>query len=349
MTQEHPDNVNRRGFMKAVAATAVVAASAGAGAAYLTEPKQPVVAAPPVAPVAPTTAPAAQVVVAQAELSAELADAAAIQAENIRLQAALDAANRRIEGLEATLGGRTDNEEVLRAELGAANEQIGVMAGLVALYEQLDDVNMRDVMRNSSERVGDAVADLLVDIPTLDESIASAAERLNTFEEQIPAVEAGRQWLSGHLDGLQQYYLIVEGLLQATIEGVGDFLALLGEWFGRMLGWLPFGFGEKSAEIMTAMTDLLRELPFTIDTSRRDLLQPLSLWLEARDGELPLVADVIRPVREQVLATSQTTVAKANRVNETYLRDVMAPVEATLANDQAVRDQIDAYRQLHRL
>ena len=72
---------------------------------------------------------------------------AALQAENVRLQADLELAQHRLATQETAVGETDTAVQTMSTELDAANQQIGILAGLVALYEQLDDADVSDILK----------------------------------------------------------------------------------------------------------------------------------------------------------------------------------------------------------
>lgn len=354
MAEREVHNAQRRRFLKAAAATIVTGTALGTGAAFWVDgpDSAATVAVPTPRPTFPSAAagsspavPTPAVVVGQETLG----QLAAAQAENLRLQAELDAARRRLDGLETVVDGGQDARAALQDELAAALERIGVLSGLVALYDRIDDINLPDLLEEGASRIGSAVSELLDDVPQLDEGLAASRRALDQFESDIPLVDAGRRWLATHVSRVHAYYTVVETVLQEGVERLGPFLEMLGEWFQSVLKWLPFGMGRTAATIMAALTDLLAETPFTIAGARDNVQQPLDLWLDDSGGEMPLMTTLIRPIREQMLDSAESAVAKARHVHDTYVGQLDEPARAALAQHAALRRQIADYRSTHQL
>ena len=108
--------LDRRGFLRAAAATAVVATAAGTGAAIVLEPGQPqsaaVLPSPDVEPIKLTANPAE-------DLPNVLSRLAAAQAENVRLQAQLSVAMQQLEALAS--GRKSWRSPVFMASLRLAD------------------------------------------------------------------------------------------------------------------------------------------------------------------------------------------------------------------------------------
>ncbi|MCP4423381.1 MAG: twin-arginine translocation signal domain-containing protein [Chloroflexi bacterium] len=341
MSEKHIEQqVDRRKFLKAAAITAVAAGATGAGAALL----KPRSSAPVTA--TPTALPAVQPVdIVQDQATDLLAQLAAAQAENVRLQANLAAAQRR---LDAQANAPDTVVQTMSVELESANERIGALAGLVALYEQLDDIDMSDWIEEGMTAVSDAITDLTDDLPSLSDGIAWGRQALTELDDHIPLLEDGRSWLTEQTDKLQRYFEAVEALLEAAVERVGPILQMFAEWVQDILKWLPFGLGQHTSVIMDALTNLLMETPQTVGGMQTNVVAPLDAWLGG-DGEVPLRQNVINPLREDVLTKADQVTAKSTQVKTVYQENIARPVGTAVANRRQVRALIAAYRQKKQL
>ncbi len=348
MGESNQSEINRRGFLKAAAVTAVAATATGTGAALIKQANQEAVTTITTVPAAPTlSVPPLDVNNAGAESFAQLAS---VQAENVRLQAALDAANRQLAGLQQHDANALAANQSIQTELGAANEQIGVLAGLVALYEQLEDIDLDTVLDNGLTAVNESLANLLDDLPTLEEGLAAGQLALAEVEDHIPVLENGRVWLDGQLGKLETYFQQVEYLLIEAVEAAGPFLQMLEEWFAGVKKWLPFGIGERAAHIMQSITTLIIETPGTVSGINNNIAQPLDVWL-AKDeqNEVKLNSKLIKPLRENVMVKTNETMNKTRQVETTYATHLREPAATAVANKQSIRDLIAAYREQHQI
>ncbi|HUM71216.1 MAG TPA: hypothetical protein PLK31_20490, partial [Chloroflexota bacterium] len=303
-----------------------------------------ITASPPVAPVVSLPPLAAN---ASAESFTQLASA---QAEIIRLQAALDAANRQIEALSQPDSSAIAAQETLRTELASANERVSVLAGLVALYEQLDGVDLGTALDNGMSAVSNALTNLLNDVPSLEESMAAGTLALAEVESHLPVLANGRAWLDAHLNKLDGYFHQIENLLMDAVEAAGAFMQMVNEWFAGIKKWLPFGIGEKATTIMQSITTLLLETPATITGLNANLAQPLDVWL-ARDeqNEIALNKKLVRPLRDDLMVKTTAALSKAKGVESVYAASLQEPVGTAVARQQTLRTLIADYRQQHRI
>lgn len=357
---EDQRGINRREFLRAVTLTAVGATALGGGAAAFlrSQSTEYTITALPSATSVPFVPPTAQpslssaatvpvqAVAAQAvEPEALLSQLAESQAQNMQLRAQLDALQVELSSLQQSDLGNRATVENLSLELEGANQRVGVLAGLVALYEQLDDIDPGEVVENGLSALGTSIGDMLGLTPELDEGLAAGELALADVEAHLPLLDNGRQWLAAQADKVNGFYGQVELMLQEAVERVGDFFEMLEAWFAGLQKWLPFGVGERAARLMSALTVLIAEMPHTISGLDTNIAQPLDVWLTREEGEPRLQRTLIKPVREQVIARSRATVAQASQVDLTYSEQLAQPARNLLAQRQAVRANIAQYRQ----
>lgn len=348
--------VSRRNFMRNLGISLLAATTVGTGAAMITRETQKTPAAPPVIrelPSLPTSIPAVQsaqtVITANNDAAELLQKLAASQAENMRLQAALEAAQRDLDALSLTNNSNRSATEELSLQLASANDQIGVLGGLVALYEQLDDVDVLDTIQNGMAAVSESIDGLIEHTPTLSEGIQLGQQALADVEAHLPVLENGRAWMDAQVSKLNSFYETVEVVLQSVLETVGNFLDMVEAWFTNVRKWLPFGIGEKAANVVDSLSRLVAETPLTVEGLNTYLAQPLDHWLVREEGEPKLQRNLVKPVREKVLVRAQESINKAQQVQNSYQENLALPVELTFSNRQLIRGQIADYRQQHQV
>ncbi|MEM7118525.1 MAG: twin-arginine translocation signal domain-containing protein [Chloroflexota bacterium] len=349
-TKEQNGNVDRRGFLKAAVATAVAATATGAGAALVTNnaSTQTAVLATPI-PQAPVVQSAQNILAAHNDTADLLSRLASAQAENMRLQASLDAAQRQLGSLQTANVDSNAASEALSVELATATEQIGVLSGLVALYEQLDEVDVAATLDQGLTAVSETIGDLVDNTPLLRSSIETGQEVIDEIEAHIPTLEDGRLWLDEHLGQVQGFYNGVQVLLENIVESVGPFLDMLNQWFADVRKWLPFRMGERAAEVMVALTTLVSETPNTVNGVQQNVAQPLDIWLGKANEEAPLQRKLVKPMRDNLFAEASNTILRAEQVKTSYQGNLAEPMETAVTSQKIIRDLITSYREQHQV
>jgi len=348
MTSHSNDEIGRRNFLKALALTAVAATTVGGGAGYLSNKvrEAPLVTSNVAPPPPPASfAVADTVATANGDAADLLAQLASAQADNMRLRSELDSAQRRLSALETASGDAGETNQVLRTELASASQEVSVLAGLLALYEQLDDGQLLQTVEGSLSNFGQTLNGLLDEIPSVEEGLALGNLALDQFEGRLPALSEGRSWLESHMARLDAFYRAAEDILENVTENAGAFLQKLEEWFQGVRKWLPFGVGDRAAQVMATLTNLLDETPNTIHGLRRNVADPLDGWVGKEGQEAPLLAELLRPLKETTLQRSGTVVERARSTGSAYETQVQTPLQEAIVQRRQLREQISAYRQ----
>ena len=358
MTENRDEQmISRRNFMRNLAISALAATTAGTTAALLRKELKTAPVSPPIIsalPSVPTAVPAIRsaqtIMTAPNDASELLARLAESQAENMRLQAALEATKRDLESLVTTNNGNRSATEDLSLQLAGATENIGVLSGLVALYQQLDEVDVTNTVQNGLALVTASINDLVDQTPALSEGIEMGQQALAEVESHLPQLEDGRIWMEAQANKLGAFYDSVEVVLQGVLESVGSFIELVETWFEGIRKWLPFGIDTKAANVVNALSALVAETPHTISGLDSYIAKPLDAWLSREEEDTPrLQRKLIKPIREQVLVEASATIDRAQSVKNSFQEQLALPVEAAAANRDAVRQQIETYRQQYQL
>lgn len=346
------ENMGRREFLLALAASATAATALGGGAALLANRAKD---APVTTTVlsAPPTLPAVQAAIAATPAGADtpdlLARLAAAQAENLRLQSELDGALRRLEGVEAANGDASATNAALQTELASVNNRASLLAGLLALYEQFEQLDLSTTVETGLDAFGQAIDGLIDGLPGLEAGIDAGRAALDELDEHLPSMQNGRIWLEGHMARLATFYDAAERILEAAVESAGSFLQKLNDWFQSILKWVPFGAGKRTAEVMNALVSLLDETPQTIHGLRSNIATPLDLWLQDEGGDLRLRARLVKPLREQALQPASQIAEQARQTRERYVQELVDPVRTAAKSRNLIREQIAAYRTKYEL
>jgi hypothetical protein len=262
----------------------------------------------------------------------------------MQLRANNDQLQRDLAALQTAEGEGRAARDAMSLELEDSRNRLGVLGGLVALYQQLDDADMGGIIENGLGALGEKIGELVGGAPALAAGLDTGQLALGEMEAHIPLLDNGRSWLDAQAGKVRGFYGEVEAWLQQAVERVGDFFEMLAAWFESLRRWLPFGAGEKAAGVMGALTTLLAETPVTLTGLDTNIAQPLDVWLQRIDGEPAFTRRFVKPLRDEVITRARTTVDQANQVGAVYEAHLAAPARAALGNRQTLRQQIADYR-----
>ena len=359
MTEEQ-GITTRRGFLKAAAITAATATVAGGGAAALSKElgltggsqatPLAVVSSPStvnsVASTVATAPPVVQKVVTSSNANQLVTDLASATGDKVRLESELNAAREKIALLEQSLVEKETLQAATMQQLDESNQQIGVLGGLVALYEQLDEVDVSDFVAEGLSEVGATISGIIDEIPSVQEGLQAGRAALDNLEGEIPLMEGGRLWLLAQIVQMQALFAGVMNMLEAAADNAGPLLDMMANWAKKVLRWLPFGFGQTTATLIDAITLLLDATPNTVDGAQINVAQPLEMWLGKPDEpDVPLVSKVVTPLRTKVIDSAENHLARTSTLRSTYSAKVQEPIKLAQENRDRIRASITAYRQ----
>ncbi|MEM7332785.1 MAG: twin-arginine translocation signal domain-containing protein [Chloroflexota bacterium] len=340
--------VSRRGFIKGATVTALAAGAAATGQNLLQNeiPPQPIISSAPITqPVQSAVSPT----ISQNREANLLSEIANLHAENLRLQTELTTHQQQLLNLESVNQTEASTSDALTVELENANHQIGLLAGLVGLYEQLDQVEIEKIFDKGLTAVSSNFANLLDDLPSLEQGLSLGQLALDDFESQLPILQNGRTWLTHHFQQLNARFLAVQTILQESVERIGPLFDMLQEWFASVKKWLPFNLGERATQIMTNITALILETPNTINGMATNIAEPLDVWLSNDDSDHPIQLNMVKPIREQIITKTSTAVAKTHQLNTAYTTELQQPMKTAVDRQKILRQLISDYREQHQL
>lgn len=338
--------ISRRGFMKTALAAAAGATAATTGIHWWQTQKAETVISTLPNPL--SSLPHTPIPVSSAQTDQLFSQLVTTQAENLHLQTELAAAHRQIAQLQNQQP-PMDLLQTMQGELDQAHQQTTVLAGLVSLYEQLEQTQLDEAVQQGLTTVQGAFSNFMQNLPTVRQALEAGQQALAELESQIPFLESGRQWLGQHLTQLTEDYNFAEAVLTAAVEQIGNFLEMVLAWFQGILKWLPFGLGDQAAQVVAALTKLLGETPNTIAGLRVNVSQPLDLWLAEEEGKKRIHSRLIAPVRERTIVSANGLLVGLEELQANYEMALNVPAQTTLHTRRLLRQQIEQYRTEHQL
>ncbi|GMQ79553.1 MAG: hypothetical protein BMS9Abin02_2153 [Anaerolineae bacterium] len=340
--------INRREFIKAAALSAVIATSAGTTAALLVAKNKGSTSMPAlIQDIEPP-------VIGQGQRAAEIINQLiSVQVENARLRTQLRSAENKLEVAEIRRNGReSDITNALQAQLeSSANqnitlaEEVTLLSGLVALYEQLEAIDLESLLDSGITTVEGTFDDLLLQVPIVQEGLASGQEAIIDLESQIPSLESGRLWLAGQFDTLGTHLDDLEMTLKETIKTAGPILQQLGQWFQDISKWLPFGIGDKAGATMDSLSQVLQDILQTKEDLPDQLAGPLANLLDKEGDETAIERSLINPLRMDLINPTAQAMEQTKSLGAMFKADLVAPFTAAVEERSKIVALIADYRQ----
>ena len=121
------------------------------------------------------------------------------------------------------------------------------------------------------------------------------------------------------------------------------------DWFSGIRKWLPFGIGEKAAQVVVLFPISWPKRRYTISGLNTYVAQPLDAWLARVDNEPMLRQTLIKPFRDQVLVEADNTISRAQQVHSTYHAELAQPIASAKLTRDELRLRIADYRQQYQV
>jgi hypothetical protein len=335
---------DRRSFIKA-ALMIGMAGAAGATTWWVTRDDEAVVSV-----VTPPGEPTAHVRVLEPPRPAATAGRAkALPDPSVELRAELDGALGRVDSLTDELAAYKARTADLEAQLASTEGRVGVLGGLVALYSQLDDLELDDMVAGGLDELGFWIDQALSHVPVVRRGLATADRLLDQLEASLPSIDEGIGWLRGIVNRLADALQAMEDSLEETVEPLQPLAAKLADFVSKILGWLPFGVGRRVQQGLDGMLGVLTHIPELVRSVDSLVLAPLGDWFSGDDEQPAIQSGLITPVKEDALRPAERLAADVEVVDEQLAEKLADPVRARLSARKPVRDEIGRYRQEHGL
>jgi hypothetical protein len=277
------------------------------------------------------------------------AQARAVNGPEAELRVELENALGRVASLTEELEAYETRTAELEARLASSDGQLGVLGGLVALYGQLDDLELDEVVEGGLNELGFWVGQALSHLPGLRRGLATADRALGQFEASLPTLEEGITWLRGVINRLADGLQVMEDRLEETVEPLQPLAGKLADFAAKILGWVPFGVGKRVERGLDGMVGVLTHVPELVRSVDGELLAPLGEWFSADDKRPAIESGLLEPVKEEALRPAGRLAADVEVVDQQLTEKLTDPVRSRLRARQPVREEISRYREQYGL
>jgi hypothetical protein len=276
-------------------------------------------------------------------------EAKALSDPGADLQGELDLALERVDSLTSELAAFKTRTADLEAQLASTEGRVGVLGGLLALYTQLDELELDEVVEGGLDELGFWIDQALSHVPVLRRGLATADRLLGQLEMSLPSIEDGIGWLQGVVNRLADALQVMEDSLEETVEPLEPLAAKLADFVAKILGWLPFGVGKRVQRGLDGILGVLTHVPELVRSTDSLVLAPLGDWF-SRDGEQPAIQNaLIDPVKTDALGPAGRLATDVEVVDKQLTEKLADPVRVQLSARKPVREEIGRYREQYGL
>lgn len=226
------------------------------------------------------------------------------------------------------------------AHTAALEKEIGSLRQILALYRQMDDLGLDDLIQRGTGTVTSIVGTVREIATRLLEAIASARKALLDFQSRFPSLQSGLRWLRDTLVTLSQRLTALEneinealGLSSPVAETVGGFLA-------RVLDRLPVTFARQARSGLERVGEVVSILPAFIQNVYTRILEPMDDWFSQR-ADAGLNGWIVNPLLHTVLDPAQMLAERALELATAWEEQLAGPARQTIARRGEIRAEIE--------
>ncbi len=276
-----------------------------------------------------------------------------LESHAINLQIKLDDATSRTTQLATSLSTtqqeKADLEtrlQAIQAELASAQERLGKTTELVGLFERLDGTGLDALVAAGLASMSGVLGALATPSAALRGGLESARGLLGGFEAALPEFAGAMTWLGAQVVRLKAGLWSVESAAaQVVATAAAGFAAVFGGFIGFVIDHLPFDTGRKVRATLSATQGVLASAIDMTDNVTDQVLIKISTHVG--DGPESWKTTLVAPLRDSTLGPAAEVLTKVAQAGVTYQASLKDPADTVLAQRQALRDQIAAFRANH--
>lgn len=226
------------------------------------------------------------------------------------------------------------------AHAAALEKEIGSLRQILALYRQMDDLGLDDLIQRGTETISSIVEAVREIATRLLEAIASARKALLDFQSRFPSLQSGLRWLRDTLVALSQRLTALEneinevlGLSSPVAETVGGFLA-------RVLDRLPVTFARQIRSGLERLGEVVSILPAFIQNVYTRVLEPMDDWFSPQ-ASAGLNNWIVNPLLKHVLDPAQTLAERVLELATAWEEQLAGPARQKMARREEIRAEIE--------
>jgi hypothetical protein len=226
--------------------------------------------------------------------------------------------------------------------------QVAALQTLLTLYEMMDRVGLDRLIITAILAIGFSVEGLKGGATALRNGLDLISTLLDRFEAVVPRIIAGIQAAEEVVQTVNRQIQRLEEMFGAVLQETAPFTEAVDQFVQTLLGYLPFGIGERISKTLQGMGEVVGFLPATARLLGDQLLTPMRTWFP-KEGEGDLRTALFAPTRTEVLEPARSLLDNVVYLAEQWNQELSKPIEDAVAQRHAVRLQIAEYKREHNI
>jgi hypothetical protein len=277
----------------------------------------------------------------QQQIAALQGQLSALASQNTQLATALSAAQTENADLKTLLAAAQE-------QLNAANAKLAQFKELIALFDQLEGLNLDALARDGLAAMAGGLATALGLTALVSDGVQLARALLDRFERLLPDFHEAMTWLGGQIVNFKLGLYAVEIAAQRTVqEALTGLAAVFGGFVLFVLDHLPFNIGGNVRATLGATQELLVNVETAANAMSTKVLDKISAYVG--DGPQGWRRALVMPLRDKTLSPAAQLLTAVSDVSATFTSALHDPVAAALDQRAQIRAKIDALRQANQL
>jgi hypothetical protein len=269
------------------------------------------------------------------------ADLAAATSQNAQLANAITVAQ------QETLTAKTQLTEA-QAKLQTAEARLAQYQGLIALYDQLDNIGLDALAQDGLKSAAAGLTTALGVLPLVQTGVQTANSLLDDFEKLLPHFNAAFTWLSEQMIKLKLNLHTLEKAAKTTLaEAATGVVAVFGGFIKFVLDYLPFNIGEQTRAAFGAAQTVIVNISDVAAQSDAKVFE--QVWRYVGGGPNSWEKQLVKPLREQTLAPASQLASAVEQAHATFNTALQTPMQSALEQRAALKARINEQRTLHQL
>jgi hypothetical protein len=224
-----------------------------------------------------------------------------------------------------------------------ASEEMATLQILLDLYEMMDRVGLDRLLLTALTAMGISVEGLRTGALALRAAVDFIAGVIDRFESIVPQILAGIEAAEGFLKTIDRHIDELERLIGDVLEEAAPLTQAVDRFVQKLLGYLPFGLGERIQQAAQEMAAVIGLLPMGVRVLREQLFSPIRAWFPTDDAA-DMRALLFAPTRSELLDPARTLLDDLISFADRWDEELSGPIREALAQREEVRTQIAQYR-----
>ncbi len=242
-------------------------------------------------------------------------------------------------------------DEQMQAALADADAEIARLQGLVALYEDLEQIGLDAILETGMAAVAIPLEGIELGAKALKAGLDLVEEGVLSLEQALPTAQESILWLESQISALASGIATLEEALGRALGQALDnpVAQALGEFARLVLDNLPFGLGDRIRDVLDGLVTLVTGLDDLLEGFNAYVLEPLrETWFSTEEGE-GVEATLLTPLVVHVLDPLEAHLEGLAELVDAWQGKLMAPTERALVDRAKVKESIVQYKTEHGL